>query len=274
MCPFEVASVKLHFYRDFAVIEKKIHYCWLSGEELPSQVRMCLDSWKKVMPEYEIVCWDKSKFDTNSNIFVKEACSVKKWAFAADYIRLYALNSEGGIYLDSDVLVKRKFDEFLGFDFFTSLEYHHKIVDKHKSLSLLNSDGSTIVGGTHIEGIGIQAAVLGGVKGHPFLKDCLDFYKNQHFILANGRLYNTHIAPSIFAIVAEKHGFRYRDELQKLPNNMLILPSQVFAGFSSEATESSYAIHYCAGSWREKTREISLRKIKNKLIKIMVERIQ
>ena len=138
------------------------------------------------MPEYEIICWDKSRFDTNSNIFVKEACRVNKWAFAADYIRLFALYSEGGIYLDSDVLAKRKFDEFLKFDFFTSLEYHQKLVDKFKSLNLLNSDGSSIVGRTHIEGIGIQAAVLGSVKGHPFLKDCLDFYNNQHFILPNG----------------------------------------------------------------------------------------
>lgn len=29
----------------------------------------------------------------------------KKYAFAADYIRLYALATEGGIYLDSDVEV-------------------------------------------------------------------------------------------------------------------------------------------------------------------------
>jgi mannosyltransferase OCH1-like enzyme len=174
----------------------------------------------------------------------------KKWAFAADYIRLYALFKEGGIYLDSDVLVKKKFDDFLTSDFFTAVEYHHRIVDRYNTLELLNSDG-TAKSSSKIKGIGIQSAILGGVKGHPFIKDCLDFYDKRRFILEDSSLYTDFIAPDIYARIAEKYGFRYIDEKQHLKNNMLILSSDIFAGEPSYEKNNSYAIHNCAGSWRD-----------------------
>ena len=90
------------------MIPKIIHYCWLSGEPFPKKIKKCIDSWKKKLPNYEIRCWNMDNFDIHSVRFVEEACSVKKWAFAADYIRLYALYTEGGIYLDCDVFVKKK----------------------------------------------------------------------------------------------------------------------------------------------------------------------
>ena len=72
-------------------IPKKIHWCWLSGDPLPVKIQDCINSWKRVMPDYEIVLWDKQRFDIHSVKFVADACNARKWAFAADYIRLYAL---------------------------------------------------------------------------------------------------------------------------------------------------------------------------------------
>jgi mannosyltransferase OCH1-like enzyme len=105
-------------------IPKKIHWCWLSKDPLLPSVKKCLKSWKRVMPDYEIICWDKERFDTDSVQFVKDACAARKWAFAADYIRLYALYTEGGIYLDSDVLVFRRFDRFLNHEAFSGIEFY------------------------------------------------------------------------------------------------------------------------------------------------------
>ncbi|MDR3128763.1 MAG: hypothetical protein LBU03_00695 [Tannerellaceae bacterium] len=105
-------------------IPKKIHWCWLSKDPLPPRVKKCLKSWKRVMPDYEIICWDKERFDIDSVQFVKDACAARKWAFAADYIRLYAVYTEGGIYLDSDVLVFRRFDCFLNHGAFSGIEFH------------------------------------------------------------------------------------------------------------------------------------------------------
>ena len=76
-----------------------------------------------MIPDYEIVCWDKERFDIESVPFVKHAYACRKYAFAADYIRLYALYTEGGIYLDSDVMAFKRFDRFLHHTAFSSIEY-------------------------------------------------------------------------------------------------------------------------------------------------------
>lgn len=70
------------------------------------------------MTGYKIKCWDSKSFDFDSIPYVKEVYALKKWAFIADYIRLYALYTEGGIYLDSDVKVYKSFDRFLNNEFF------------------------------------------------------------------------------------------------------------------------------------------------------------
>jgi hypothetical protein len=232
------------------MIPKKLHYCWLSGEAMPEALQRCLDSWREVMPDYTLVKWDCARFDIESNTFALEAFRARKWAFAADYIRLFALHTEGGIYLDSDVLVKKRFDNFLDCGFFASLEYHHQFVAQQRTLDLLNPDGSSRRPHTPKPGIGIEAAVLGGVAGHPYLRDCLDYYKDRHFALEGGGYYDKVIAPDILAMVAEKYGFRYRNERQELRDNMLVLPTEVFASGIKQATSRSYAIHYGAGSWR------------------------
>jgi hypothetical protein len=231
------------------MIPRKIHYCWLSGEQIPEFLQRCLASWQQVMPDYEIIKWDCSRFDIESNAFAFEAFRARKWAFAADYIRLFALHAEGGIYLDSDVLVSKRFDEFLQWDFFTAVEYYEKIVREHGTQRLLHPDGSSRQPGTPKPGIGLQAAVMGGARGHRFLADCLDFYQDLHFTLDGGGHYDKVIAPDILAMNAEPYGFRYRDVRQELRERMLILPSEIFA--SKQGTASSYAVHYCAGSWRD-----------------------
>jgi hypothetical protein len=247
------------------MIPRKIHYCWLSGEAMPDALLRCLASWREIMPDYEVIKWDCARFDIESNTFAHEAFLARKWAFAADYIRMHALYTEGGIYLDSDVLVKRRFDEFLDRDFFTSLEYHYKFVKQQRTLDLLNPDGSSRQPGTPKPGIGLQAAVMGGAAGHPFLRDCLDYYRDRHFVLGNGEYYDKIIAPDIYAMVAETYGFRYRDQRQELRDNMLILPSQVFAGGIQDATADSYAIHYCAASWRDLPSPGLFRKAANRI---------
>jgi len=233
------------------MIPKKIHYCWLSGDDTPLDIQRCINSWKEIMPDYEIICWDKKRFNIKSVSFVNEACTVKKWAFAADYIRAYALYKEGGIYLDSDVLVLKKFDPFLNYDFFTSVEYHPSIVKNKNAEIYLNADGTSKYPFTPIDGIGIQAAIIGGIKGHPFLKDCMDYYSNNHFVLNDGKFNDKIIAPAIYSMIAEKYGFKYIDKLQHLRNDMLILPSELFASTPKLSNSNSYAIHFCAGDWRD-----------------------
>lgn len=233
------------------MIPKTIHYCWLSEDPLPEKIQLCLQSWLKIMPDYKVKLWNTKNFDINHSIpFVREAFSCRKWAFVADYIRMYALYTEGGIYLDSDVKVLKRFDGFLSHGFFSSMEYHPYVIYKNNSLSHLNKDGKRI-DDTYITGIEIQAAIMGAEKGHPFCKAVMDWYNDKHFINADGTMAIDIIAPQIYARIAESYGLRYKDVDQSLNDNMMIYRSEIFAGNRREATSASYAIHYCENSWKK-----------------------
>lgn len=224
-----------------------------------------MESWKEVLPDYEIKLWDMKTFDIHSNKFVYEACKTKKWAFASDYIRLWALFQEGGIYLDSDVMVQRRFDGFLNYDFFSSVEYHADVIRNRNSRQYLNPDATRRAGAANVPGIGLQAAVMGGKKGNRFIKACMDFYENRNFELENRKLFNKIIAPDIYAMTAEKFGFKYINTNQLLDNNMMIFTSDVFAGSYLQSTAKSYAIHHCFGSWRDKNKHSLPKKVQKKI---------
>jgi hypothetical protein len=230
-------------------IPKKIHYCWLSGEKMPKEIRVSIASWKKVMPDYEFVLWDQNKFDINSVQWVEEACSVKKWAFAADYIRLYSVYTEGGIYFDSDVYTFKRFDDLLGYDFFTCYEWKQKT---RIFKDVINSDMDDI---QVVGDIQFEAAIFGGIQEHPFLKDCMEWYENHHYILPSGEQNDKVIAPQIYAAIAQKYGFRYIHEEQKLKNNMIIFPqgSKFYSPFHNtsmdEFHKDIYAVHWHAAAW-------------------------
>lgn len=104
------------------MIPKRIHLCWLSGDPYPQKIQKCIDSWKVHLPDYEIMLWDLKRFDIAQVPWVEQAFRVKKYAFAADYIRLYALYNYGGIYLDSDVEVLKSFDPLLDLPYFVGAE--------------------------------------------------------------------------------------------------------------------------------------------------------
>jgi hypothetical protein len=234
------------------MIPKKIHYCWLSGEEFPAVIKECIKSWQEIMPDYEIILWDKSRFDVNSVAFVKEACEAKKWAFAADYIRLYALYNEGGIYLDSDVLVGKKFDVFLNYDFFTSLECTKKL-NGRKKVSRTFDELSEKELKIESNSYGFQIAIMGAKIKNEFIKDCMNWYENHHFLLPDGTFrdnFSIGIGPDICSSVAQKYGFMYDTlKIQYFGENMVIFPAQYFPNGGGAATKDSYAVHYCKAGW-------------------------
>lgn len=75
---------------------KKIHYIWLGGKPLPLDVKSCIKSWKEHLPGWEIVQWNEQNFDCNKYTWIREALERKRYAFAADLIRLLVLREFGG----------------------------------------------------------------------------------------------------------------------------------------------------------------------------------
>lgn len=95
------------------MIPKILHYCWFGRGQMGPVALKCMESWKKYCPDYQIKVWNEDNFDIGQNTFVKEAYEEKKWAFVTDYVRLYALYTEGGIYLDSDIELLKNLDDLL-----------------------------------------------------------------------------------------------------------------------------------------------------------------
>jgi hypothetical protein len=223
------------------------------------------------MPEYEYILWDEERLENLSTPFYIEAFAAKKWEYAADYVRLYALYTEGGIYLDSDVITRKSFNELLKYDFFAAHEWWEPSIHENNTLSFINSDGTLkedIL--RRMYGIGILSAIFGSVQGHPLLKDLLDWYNFRHFPpspqVAGSPM---PIAPDIFSFVARKYGFRYTDIFQEFDSNMAFFPSSMFPNSTGKATKDSYAVHLCVGSIKgaKKTTQLYQKLSKNDFIR-------
>ena len=55
----------------------------------------------------------RKKVDEIGGCDAKEAYAAGKYAFVTDYVRLYALKTEGGVYMDTDVEILKPLDRFL-----------------------------------------------------------------------------------------------------------------------------------------------------------------
>lgn len=229
-------------------IPKIIHLMWFSGDEYPDEIRICLDTWKNVLPDYKVVVWTKEMALDIGSTYVKEAIKCKKWAFAADVVRLYALYTCGGIYMDSDVIVKKPLDIFLDNDV-TFFQEYHKSLAKSNSVGVLDENGNRL-GNSMPIGIGLQAAFMISKKGSPVVKDMLSYYDNKHFLKQDGTMATDIIAPTIFALQLEKYGYRYVDEEQNLDYGVRVLPSWYVAPGKSECDKRNYAIHCINHSWK------------------------
>lgn len=140
------------------MIPKKIHYCWFGRGPMPELAIDCINSWKKIHPDFEFVLWNEDSFDITSNQYVKEAYDLKKFAFVTDYVRLYALYHHGGVYMDTDVELLKPLDKFLEHDAFTGCE-----------------DDLMCVTGT-----------MASRLGHPWVEQLLSQYSKRKFILPDG----------------------------------------------------------------------------------------
>jgi len=234
------------------MIPKKIHWCWLSNDPLPKFIETCVNTWKIHLPDYEIKLWNMDNFDVNSVPYVAEAVKARKWAFACDYIRAYALYTEGGVYMDSDIFVRKNFDFALNNRAFSALELYPeelKYAIKHK---IVDENGNKNPEVRYVHGSQIQAAFLGAEKCHPFFKDVMEYYNTHSFIKEDGTVDTEMISPFIYSNIAVKYGFKFTDKEQQLEEGFKIYGTNLCAPMPSVANGNSYTVHCCKHSWAVK----------------------
>lgn len=175
---------------------------------------------------YKIRLWNQENFDCNICAYTRQALERKKYAFVSDYIRLYALYYEGGIYLDSDIEVFRSFDSLLRNRAFTGFESAGRI----------------------------GAWILASEKGNPLFKRLLDYYVGRSFYDENGEMDLTPNTVPVTKLLVEC-GLKPENKIQKL-SNITVYPEEYFCPKNPwngeiSITESTYAMHYFKGAWNE-----------------------
>ncbi|PFO73758.1 glycosyl transferase [Bacillus cereus] len=206
-------------------IPRKIHYCWFGGKEKPSLVEKCINSWKKHLPEFEIIEWNERNFDVSCNIYTREAYEKRKYAFVSDYVRVHVLYYYGGIYLDTDVEVFKSFDDLL---------HHHSFWGFEQANYIATS-------------------TIGASKGNQLIKVFLDSYTDKKFIKQDGT-YNDLTNVAIVTEILQNLELKLNGEYQEIKGTGVFYPQTYFSPYDyincrKFITKDTYAMHYFYKSW-------------------------
>lgn len=213
-------NYELVSHSDQITIPKVIHYCWFGKGKQSALIEKCIESWKEILPEYEIVLWNEDNFPIDKYPFAKQALEDKKWAFVSDVARLHALYYYGGVYMDTDVEVIKPIDNFLQHGFFSSYE-----------------------SGRHL-----PTGIMGAKKGNNYVKLLLDWYKFP-YSKAYYRIANTRIITKLTRIYCKLH----LDGKQYEFADCCYYPREYFCPKWENdkflVTENTYTIHHFTGMW-------------------------
>ena len=252
------------------MIPKIIHYVWMGGAALPPLEEKCIASWKEHMPDWEYMRWDETNFDiAAAPLYVRQAYEARKFAFVSDYVRLWALEKFGGLYMDVDFEVYRPFDD---------------LMDKYAAFA-------------GYEGSKRKPVMQGVIASEPhgaWVKDMLSTYEGRRFIKPDGSLDmtpNTSFftdrleARGFVADGVEKDVFLSPDKKLKIEDCKLgtgtfllhVFPVHYFCPVLTTGenvrTEETYCEHKGESSWAQQTWKGKIMKIlspkwKTRLIKL------
>jgi hypothetical protein len=130
------------------MIPRTIHYCWFGNTEKNEDILDCIESWETFCPDFEVKEWNELNFPLEKYPFASKMYNEGKWAFVSDFARLQILHDEGGVYLDTDMLLRQPLEPLMVFD---------------------------CVLGEEMPGT-ISAGMIASEKHHPFIAECKAVY--------------------------------------------------------------------------------------------------
>ena len=207
-----------------STINKTIHFFWFSGEAYPENIQRCMESWRRVLPDYEIIKWDLSNTPIEG-AFAQQALKDEKWAFLSDYARLRVLHEYGGVYLDTDVLLVKSFDELLDLPSFWGADNQGRV----------------------------EPVVIGAKPKNELIKACLDVYLDEQL----AKVDYTPI-PQVISSVFELYGIQPNKSVDVLSKYGKVLSHEAFCPMPFEkaeedplsfVTSKSYAVHLWNAAW-------------------------
>lgn len=235
------------------MIPKILHYVWLGGKSLTPLAEECLASWKTQMPDWEIKRWDESNFDiAAAPMYVQQAYEARKFAFVSDYVRLWALEKYGGVYVDTDVKVLKSYEPLLNDTAFIGLEESK----------------------AHMPG----TCVMGCEPHCLWTSDMLALYNSATFVKQDGSFDMTTNVIRMGRFLQTKGFIPSRDAQYIEMYGLRIYTHDYFSPITStrvmRKTKNTYSIHYFAESWRDGKRKrgwrdwVVTREIVNALVQV------
>jgi len=240
------------------MIPKILHYIWFGNNPLSPLAEQCLASWHEHLPDWQIMRWDESNFDVaEAPLYVRQAYEAHKFAFVSDYVRLWALEQYGGVYVDTDVKVLKSYEPLLNDTAFIGLEE-----------SKLHLPGTCVM----------------GCEPHCWwVKDMLALYDDISFIKLDGSLDLTTNVQRMGAEMMKElrnEGMReekyWKHDLYINKWGLRIYTHDYFSPITStrvmRQTNDTYSIHYFASSWRDNKRASGWRNwtITREIINVLV----
>lgn len=215
------------------MIPKKIHYCWFGRNPLPESAQKCIASWRKYLPDYEIIEWNESNFDVNSIPYTVQAYQAKKYAFVSDYARFKILYEHGGLYFDTDVEVIRPMDDIIARGPFMGFEVNPCPARLHGAVA---------------PGLG-----MGAETGMGLYKSILEYYSSLQFLQSDGTYNMTDAVVNITTRELLKAGLRPCAGVQCVADTT-IYPADYFNPFDDATgrlrkTDNTYTIHWFSKTW-------------------------
>ena len=234
------------------MIQKIIHYCWFGRGERPELVQTCIASWHTHMPDWQLKLWSEENFDiASAPQYVQEAYATKKYAFVSDYVRLWALEREGGLYMDVDFEVYKSFDDLM-----------------EQYAAFAGYEGS--------KNSPVMMGVLAAEAHHPWIQGMLNTYADRKFVKEDGSLDMTPNTGYFYDWIT-KQGF-VADGVEKDWNGVHIMPVECFCPGLTTGENLRCERTYCEhkglhswsgnGGWKAKVLNLVGSKWKVRLIKL------
>lgn len=216
------------------MIPKILHYIWMGNNPLTPLAEECFASWKAAMPDWQIIRWNESNFDiAAAPIYVRQAYEARKYAFVSDYVRLWALEQYGGVYVDTDVKVLKSYEPLLYDTAFVGLEESK----------------------AHMPG----TCVMGCEPHCQWVRDMLALYDGIEFVKPDGSLDMTTNVDRMGQSLITKGFVRSSKEQYIEEYGLRIYTHDYFSPITStrvmRKTKNTYSIHYFAESWRDGKRK-------------------
>lgn len=202
------------------MIPKKLHYCWFGDNPKPKVFEACLVSWKLYCPDFEIVEWNEMNSKKYSNSFYKNALRKKKYAFVADYVRSKVLYEQGGIYLDTDMILLQPIDPLLQYVFFTGEEVKGRVA----------------------------FGLYGAVPKHRFLKQMLEFYETNEF-----NVFSPPVITHTFSSMINKQSIVEGEVVLDVPFFYPLPYEKRMEDYTSFIQPETFAVHLWDHSWAKHT---------------------